>query len=339
MEQDIWNLRKLKEQNMKIRCLVTGSEGFIGSHLVEKLLEKGYQVRAFVLYNSFSNIGWLSNIKDNNLEIYFGDIKEYQSVLKAMNSVNYVFHLAALISIPYSYSNPEGYVDTNVIGTFNVLEASRNQNNIERVIITSTSEVYGSALYTPMDEKHPMQAQSPYAASKISADRFAESYYKSYDLPVTIVRPFNTYGPRQSTRAIIPRIITQLINNPQEVKLGSLYPIRDFNYVADVVDAFVKISETTNTLGKEINISTGIGISIQELIETISKIMKIDYKLKEDVTRIRPEKSEVDRLIGDSSVLRDLTGWISKFDLEAGLKETILFYMNTKDIADEDYII
>lgn len=324
---------------MKIKYLVTGSEGFIGSHLVEKLLEKGYQVRAFVLYNSFSNIGWLSSIKDDNLEIYFGDIKDYHSVFKAMDEVTHVYHLAALISIPYSYSNPAGYIDTNVIGTFNVLEGSRNQTNIKRVFITSTSEVYGSAIYIPMDEKHPMQAQSPYAASKISADRFAESYYKSFDVPVTIVRPFNTYGPRQSTRAIIPRIITQLLNNPQEVKLGSLFPIRDFNYVADVVDAFVKISETPKTIGKEINISTGIGISIQELIETISNIMKIEYKLKEDVTRIRPEKSEVDRLIGDSSLLRDLTGWTSEFDLEAGLKETVLFYMNTQNIADEDYIL
>lgn len=320
-------------------ALVTGSEGFIGSHLVEGLINDGYRVRAFIQYNSPFSRGWLNGKVHPNLDFYFGDIRDYQSVFKSLSKINVVFHLASLISIPYSYESPESYIDTNIRGAFNVLESTRHIIGIERVIITSTSEVYGSAQFVPMNESHPLQAQSPYAATKIAADKLAESYFKSFNTPVTIVRPFNTYGPRQSTRAIIPRIITQLLNNPQEVKLGSLYPIRDFNYVADVVDAFVKISETPKTIGKEINISTGIGISIQELIETISKIMQIDFKLKEDVSRIRPEKSEVDRLIGDSSLLRDLTGWNSKFDLKRGLKETVLFYMNTQDIADEDYII
>lgn len=318
--------------------LVTGAEGFIASHLVELLLNQGHRVKAFVMYNFSSSTGWLSHIKNPNLSFYFGDIRDYQSIMNSLIEVDVVFHLAALISIPYSYDNVIGYLGVNTIGTYNILEAVKNSKNIKRLFVTSTSEVYGSAKYVPMDEYHPLQAQSPYSASKIAADKLAESYYKSFGTPVTIIRPFNTYGPRQSTRAIIPRIITQLLNNPEEVKLGSLYPVRDFNYVADVVDAFVKISESPNTIGKEINVSTGIGISIQELVEKISKIMKIDYKIKEDVTRIRPENSEVDRLIGDSSLLRELTGWNSKFDFEAGLKETVLFYVNSKNIADEDYI-
>jgi NAD dependent epimerase/dehydratase len=319
-------------------ALVTGSEGFIGSHLVEGLINNGYRVRAFVHYNSLFSRGWLNGKVHSNLDFYFGDIRDYHSVFNSLTGINVVFHLASLISIPYSYDSPESYIDTNIKGAFNVLESARQITGIERVIITSTSEVYGSAQFVPMNESHPLQAQSPYSATKIAADKIAESYYKSFNTPVTIVRPFNAYGPRQSTRAIIPRIITQLMKNPKDVKLGSLYTIRDFNFVTDVVDAFLRISENSKSIGKEINISTGIGISIHELLELISNILGIEYRLTEDKSRIRPEKSEVDRLIGDSTLLREMTGWVPKYDLLSGLKETIQFYTNSEIVADEDYI-
>lgn len=218
---------------MKKRVLVTGAEGFIGSHLVEKLLIEGHYVRAFVLYNSFSDIGWLKGLNNSELEIYFGDIRDKSSLRSALEGIDVVYHLAALISIPYSYENPEGYVTTNTIGTLNLLEEARYVK-LNHIFITSTSEVYGSAIKIPIDESHPLQAQSPYSASKIAADKLAESYFKTFNLPITIIRPFNTYGPRQSTRAIIPRIISQLKSNPSSVRLGSLYPVRDFNYVKDI---------------------------------------------------------------------------------------------------------
>jgi NAD dependent epimerase/dehydratase len=318
------------------KILVTGSEGFIGSHLVERLVKDGFYVRAFIQYNFKSDKGWLKNIKSENLEFFFGDIRDYDSVLLSFKEVDIVFHLAALISIPHSYDTPAGYIDTNIKGTFNILEASR-KFRIHKILITSTSEVYGTAIYVPMDERHPMQAQSPYSATKISADRLAESYYKSFGLPVTIVRPFNTYGPRQSTRAIIPRVITQLLRNPQHVRLGSLVPIRDFNFVEDVVDAFISIFNTDSTIGQEINIATGVGFSIADTIETIANEMGLSYNIIEDIDRVRPELSEVDRLIGDASKLRNLTGWAPNHSFISGLKKTIDFYRNNY-VEMDDYI-
>jgi NAD dependent epimerase/dehydratase len=316
--------------------LVTGSEGFIGSHLVEKLINDGYKVRAFIQYNFKSDKGWLNNLKNDNLDFFFGDIRDLDSVLLSLKDVDSVFHLAALISIPYSYDSPIGYINTNVIGTYNILEASR-KNSIKKIIITSTSEVYGSAKYVPMDEGHPLQAQSPYSASKIAADRLAESYYKSFRLPVTIVRPFNTFGPRQSTRAVIPRIITQLLNNPSEVKLGSLSPIRDFNFVEDVVDAFIAIYKSDSSIGQEVNIATGKGISVGELIELIAKELGISFNVLLDEARVRPELSEVDRLIGDASKLKELTGWYPKHSFLEALRKTIDFY-KSHNIEKDDYI-
>jgi NAD dependent epimerase/dehydratase len=318
------------------KILVTGSEGFIGSHLVEKLINDGYKVRAFIQYNFKSDKGWLNNLKNDNLDFFFGDIRDLDSVLLSLKDVDSVFHLAALISIPYSYDSPIGYINTNVIGTYNILEASR-KNSIKKIIITSTSEVYGSAKYVPMDEGHPLQAQSPYSASKIAADRLAESYYKSFRLPVTIVRPFNTFGPRQSTRAVIPRIITQLLNNPSEVKLGSLSPIRDFNFVEDVVDAFIAIYKSDSSIGQEVNIATGKGISVGELIELIAKELGISFNVLLDEARVRPELSEVDRLIGDASKLKELTGWYPKHSFLEALRKTIDFY-KSHNIEKDDYI-
>ena len=316
--------------------LVTGSEGFIGSHLVEKLINDGFKVRAFIQYNFKSDKGWLNNLKNDNLDFFFGDIRDLDSVLLSFKDVDSVFHLAALISIPYSYDSPIGYINTNIIGTYNILEASK-RSLIKKILVTSTSEVYGSAVYVPMDEGHPLQAQSPYSASKIAADRLAESYYKSYRLPVTIVRPFNTFGPRQSTRAVIPRIITQLLHNPSEVKLGSLSPIRDFNFVEDVVDAFIAIYKSDSSIGQEVNIATGKGISVGELIELIAKELGISFNVLLDEARVRPELSEVDRLIGDASKLKELTGWYPKHSFLEALRKTIDFY-KSHNIEKDDYI-
>jgi NAD dependent epimerase/dehydratase len=317
------------------KILVTGAEGFIGSHLVERLIKDGFYVKAFIQYNFKSDKGWLKHLKSDNLEFFYGDIRDYDSVILSFQEVDIVFHLAALISIPHSYDTPSGYIETNIKGTYNILEASK-KSKIERIMITSTSEVYGTAIYIPMDEGHPMQAQSPYSATKIAADRLAESYYKSFGLPVTIVRPFNTFGPRQSTRAIIPRIITQLLSNPQHVRLGSLLPIRDFNFVEDVVDAFISIFKTDSSIGQEINIATGIGISIAETIETIANELGLKYNINEDINRIRPKLSEVNRLIGDASKLRNLTGWAPKHSFVSGLRKTIDFYRNNFIEMDDD---
>ena len=319
-----------------MELLVTGSEGFIGSHLVERLLNDGHNVKAFVQYNSFSNRGWLNSIDDPKLEIFFGDIRDFQSVKTAMEGVTKIFHLAALISIPYSYDNSVGYIQTNIIGTYNILQAARELDQIQNVIITSTSEVYGSARFVPMTEEHPLQAQSPYSATKIAADRLSESYYKSYGLPVTIVRPFNTYGPRQSTRAVIPRIITQLLDNPSNVRLGSLSPVRDFNFVEDVVEAFVLISNTNEFIGKEINIATGHGVAISDLLSLISEEMDVEYSLNIDTARIRPKDSEVDRLVGSAELLQSITNWYPKTTLETGLRKTIDFYKKNRVESKND---
>jgi NAD dependent epimerase/dehydratase len=320
--------------------LVTGGAGFIGSHLVERLLELDYQVRVLVLYDSLSSIGWLESLKENpNLEIVFGDIRDYNCVYNLLQDVSIVYHLAALVSIPYSYKNPRSYVDTNIIGTINLLEAARNYaGKIERILITSTSEVYGSAVYTPMDELHPLQAQSPYSATKISADKIAISFYNSFDLPVTIVRPFNAYGPRQSTRAVIPRMISQLISNPKGLKLGNLTTIRDFNYVGDIVEAFLLITKSANTIGEEINVCSGNGIRIDEVLELLSDKLGISYKLKTQANRIRPVKSEVTTLIGDNSKIKKMVGWNPSTSLVDGLESTINFYLTSK-VADDDEIL
>jgi NAD dependent epimerase/dehydratase len=320
-----------------LKLLVTGSEGFIGSHLVERLIKEGHDVRAFVQYNSFSSKGWLNSIYSDNLEIFFGDIRDFQSVKSALDGVTKVFHLAALISIPYSYDNSVSYIQTNIIGTYNILQASKELGQIKNIIITSTSEVYGSAKFIPMTEEHPLQAQSPYSATKIAADKLSESYHRSFGLPITIIRPFNTYGPRQSTRAVIPRIITQLLENPNDVRLGSLTPIRDFNYVKDVVEAFVLISNSEDAIGKEINIATGIGATIQDVLSIISKQMGVNFNLGTDNSRIRPKESEVDRLIGSAELLKNITNWQPQTSLEDGLRETIDFYKKNR-VESDDYI-
>lgn len=307
------------------KVLVTGADGFIGSHLVEGLLEEGYCVRAFVYYNSFNSWGWLDTLSKparDQIEVFSGDIRDPNGVRKAMEDIEEVYHLAALIAIPFSYHSPDAYVDTNIKGTLNVLQAARVLET-NRILITSTSEVYGSARYVPIDEAHPLQGQSPYSATKIGADRLAESFYKSFALPVTIVRPFNTYGPRQSLRAVIPTIITQLLSGEKEIKLGMLTPTRDFNYVKDTVNGFMEIAKSEKTIGEEINIATekeiSIGCLANELINQINPHAKIIC----DDQRLRPEKSEVNRLLGSNKKIKELTSWRPEYSIEAGLKETI----------------
>ena len=307
------------------KVMVTGADGFIGSHLTEELVKKGYQVKAFTYYNSFGSNGWLDSLPEdikNEIEFFCGDIRDPNGVRTAMVGMEQVFHLAALIAIPFSYHSPDSYVDTNVKGTLNVLQAARDLET-RKLMITSTSEVYGTAQYVPIDEKHPFQAQSPYAATKIAADRLAESFYRSFDLPVTIVRPFNTYGPRQSARAVIPTIISQLIAGKKEIKLGALTPTRDFNYVKDTVAGFIAIAESEQTIGQEINIATGKEISIGDLAKEIIRQIDPAAKIICDDERIRPKKSEVNRLLGDNTKLLDLTNWRQAYSFEQGIYETI----------------
>lgn len=317
----------------EMKILVTGSGGFIGSHLTEELIKKGYQVKAFVHYNSFNNWGWLDTLHEDimeNAEIFQGDIRDPNGVEQAMKGVDAVFHLAALIAIPFSYHSPDTYVDTNIKGTLNVLQAARKMGT-KRVIVTSTSEVYGTAQYVPIDEKHPFQGQSPYSATKIGADRLAESFYRSFGLPVTIVRPFNTYGPRQSARAVIPTIITQLLTGKTEIKLGSLTPTRDFNYVKDTVNGFISIYESDKTVGEEINIATQREISIGELAAELIRQINPKAKIVCDEERLRPEKSEVDRILGCNEKIIRLTDWRPQYFLEEGLRETIAFLEGNMD--------
>lgn len=307
------------------KVLVTGADGFIGSHLTEALLEKGYDVKAFVYYNSFNNWGWLDTLpkeKLSQIEIFSGDVRDPNGVREAMKGIDGVFHLAALIAIPFSYHSPDSYVDTNIKGTLNVLQAARDLGT-ERIMVTSTSEVYGTAQYVPIDEKHPYQGQSPYSATKIGADRLAESFYRSFDLPVSIVRPFNTYGPRQSARAIIPTIITQLLAGKEEIKLGSLTPTRDFNFVKDTAAGFIAIAESDKTIGQEINIATQQEISMGDLANELIRQINPNAKIVCDEQRLRPEKSEVNRLLGANAKIKELTDWTQKYTLEQGLKETI----------------
>ena len=315
------------------KVLVTGADGFIGSHLVETLLEEGYEVRAFVLYNSFNTWGWLDSFpkeKLDKIEIFTGDVRDPNAVRQAAKGVDAIFHLAALIAIPYSYYAPDAYVDTNIKGTLNVLQAARDLG-IERVLVTSTSEVYGTAQYVPIDEKHPYQGQSPYSATKIGADRIAESFYRSFELPVTIVRPFNTFGPRQSARAVIPTIITQLLSGKTEIKLGSLEPTRDFNYVKDTAMGFIEIYRSDKTIGQEINIATQKEISIGQLAEELIRQINPEAKIICDEQRLRPTKSEVERLLGSNEKIKALTNWEPQYTFEEGLAETIAFLKENLD--------
>ncbi|MGL4731443.1 MAG: NAD-dependent 4,6-dehydratase LegB [Clostridium sp.] len=312
------------------KVVVTGSEGFIGSHLTERLVELGAEVTALVQYNSFNNWGWLDTFDKkilNNINVVTGDIREYDNMKRLIKGNDVVFHLAALIAIPYSYLSPMAYVRTNVEGTTNVLEACRDYD-IEKVIHTSTSETYGTALYVPIDEKHPMQGQSPYSASKIAADKMAESYYKSFNTPIATIRPFNTYGPRQSARAVIPTIISQILAGKREIKLGSLTPTRDFNYVKDTAEAFIKIAESDKTVGEVINAGSNYEITIGDLVKKIINIIGEDVKILCDDERIRPEKSEVNRLWADNKKIIELTDWKPNYTLDQGLEETINWIKN-----------
>lgn len=313
--------------------LVTGADGFIGSHLVEELVKNGEKVRAFCYYNSFNSWGWVDTFDKEimkNVEVFMGDVRDPNGVKTAMKGCNKVFHLAALIAIPYSYHSPDSYVDTNVKGTLNILQAARDLN-IDRLLVTSTSEVYGTAQYVPIDEKHPYQGQSPYSATKIGADRLAESFYRSFNTPITIVRPFNTFGPRQSARAIIPTIIMQLLSGASEIKLGSLTPTRDFNYVKDTVNGFVEISKHDNTIGQEINIATQKEISMEDTAKTIINLINPKAKIICDEERLRPVNSEVNRLLGSNEKIKQYTGWKPKYTFEEGISETIEWFKNNLD--------
>ena len=307
------------------KVLVTGADGFIGSHLTESLLEKGYEVKAFSYYNSFNTWGWLDTLPKEKLEaieVFTGDIRDPNGVRTAMKGVDAVFHLAALIAIPFSYHSPDSYVDTNIKGTLNVLQAGRDLE-LERILVTSTSEVYGTAQYVPIDEHHPYQGQSPYSATKIGADRLAESFYRSFDMPVSIVRPFNTFGPRQSARAVIPTIISQLLAGKEEIKLGALTPTRDFNYVKDTAAGFIAIAESDKTIGQEINIATQQEISIGDLAKEIISQINPKARIVCEEERLRPEKSEVNRLLGSNEKLKRLTDWKQQYTFAQGIEETI----------------
>lgn len=320
------------------KVLVTGADGFIGSHLTEMLLERGYDVRAFVYYNSFNRWGWLDTFpkeKLDQIEIFTGDVRDPNGVYESMRGVEEVFHLAALIAIPFSYHSPDSYVDTNIKGTLNVLQAARKLGT-SRVLITSTSEVYGTARYVPIDEAHPYQGQSPYSATKIGADRLAESFYRSFGTPLTIVRPFNTYGPRQSARAVIPTIITQLLSGKKEIRLGSLTPTRDFNYVKDTVNGFLEISRSEKTIGEEINVATQHEISIGELAEEIIRQINPEARIVCEEQRLRPTNSEVNRLLGSNKKIMELTSWRPQYTLSEGIAETIDWLKDNMDFYKPD---
>ena len=307
------------------KVLVTGAEGFIGSHLTERLVELGADVTALVQYNSFNDWGWIDTFDKNvldSIKVETGDIRELDGMNRIIKGQEVVFHLAALIAIPYSYLSPMAYVRTNVEGTVNVLEACRN-HDVKKIIHTSTSETYGTALYVPIDEKHPMQGQSPYSASKIGADKMAESFYRSFNMPIATLRPFNTYGPRQSARAVIPTIISQILAGKKEIKLGSLTPTRDFNFVKDTAEAFVKVAESDKTIGEVINAGSNYEISIGDTVKKIIDIIGKDVKILCDEERIRPEKSEVNRLWADNTKIKELTEWAPKYSIDEGLAETV----------------
>jgi NAD dependent epimerase/dehydratase len=314
------------------KVLVTGADGFIGSHLCELLVRRGYNVLALSQYNSFNNWGWIEDIEcKNQLEIVSGDVRDSFFCNEITKDIDIIFHLAALIAIPYSYVAPESYIDTNIRGTLNICQAARD-NNCEKIIVTSTSEVYGTAQYVPMDENHPTQPQSPYSASKIGADAIAMSFYNSFDLPVSIARPFNTYGPRQSARAVIPAIITQIASGVKEIELGDLSPTRDFNYVEDICNGFVSIAESKKTIGEVINIGSNKEISIGDTLRMINEIMGEDVSFITDKRRIRPKKSEVYRLWCDNKKISSLTNFESKVEIKEGLTKTINWFSNPENL-------
>ncbi len=318
---------------VKQQVLVTGADGFIGSHLTEALLDKGYKVRALAQYNSFNNWGWLEDIAPRDgLEIVCGDVRDPDFCRELCRGIDTVYHLAALIAIPYSYVAPDSYVDTNIKGTLNMCQAARDAA-CSRIVVTSTSEVYGTARYVPIDEKHPRQPQSPYSATKIGADAIAQSFYNAFDLPVVTARPFNTYGPRQSARAIIPTIITQIAAGREKIRLGDLSPTRDFNYVADTAAGFIALGETEGIEGRDINIATGREVSMAETLATIARLMGREVEEVVDQERLRPAKSEVNRLLGDNSLITSLTSWRPSHSLEEGLQKTIDWFVKPENLA------
>lgn len=321
------------------KILVTGADGFIGSHLTEALVRQGYDVRPFVLYNSFNSWGWLDSAPSdirNELDVFAGDIRDPHGVRTAMVGCDAVLHLAALIAIPYSYHSPDTYVDTNIKGTLNVLQAARDMN-VSRVIHTSTSEVYGTARFVPITEEHPLQGQSPYSASKIGADQIAYSFYASFGTPVVIARPFNTYGPRQSARAVIPTVIAQIANGARSIKLGAVHPTRDFNYVADTVNAFLAALKSDQGLGEVVNFGSNYEVSILDTVNLIAEVMGVQVTIETDEIRLRPEKSEVERLWADNTKALQLFGWRPEFGgrdgLRRGLLETAQWFMDPTNLA------
>jgi len=319
-----------------LKALVTGAGGFIGSHLAEHLVQKNFEVKAFVRYNSRNNWGWLeeSPYKDK-IEVYTGDIRDFDSVKDAMKGIDVVFHLAALIGIPYSYVSPLAYIRTNVEGTYNVLQAARELKT-QKVIHTSTSEIYGTAQYVPIDEKHPINPQSPYAATKSGADQLALTFYRSFGLPVSVIRPFNTFGPRQSARAVIPTIISQLLARKKSIKLGNLEATRDMNYVLNTCEGFCQVGLHESSTGEVINLGSNREISIKDLAQLIADLMSKELEIEIDDRRIRPEKSEVERLLCDSSKAKELTGWEPRHTLEEGLEETIAWLKNHMEYYKPD---
>ncbi len=318
------------DQNKPV--LVTGADGFIGSHLTELLLSEGYRVRALAQYNSFNFLGWLEGIDNANLEVISGDVRDPHFCQHICQGIGTAFHLAALIAIPYSYVAPDSYVDTNVKGTLNMVQAARDCQ-LDRIIVTSTSEVYGTAQYVPIDERHPRQPQSPYSATKIGADAIAMSFYNAFETPVVIARPFNTYGPRQSARAIIPTIITQIANGARSIKVGDLSPTRDFNFVTDTCRGFLALANAAGIEGRDINIATGCEVTMRETLELIAKLMHADVTYEVDPQRLRPSKSEVRRLLGDNSLIESLTDWRPKVSLTQGLEKTIAWFTNPDNLA------
>lgn len=314
------------------KVLVTGADGFIGSHLTQALLDEGCEVRALCLYNSFGTLGWLEGFSHPNLETVLGDVRDPDLCREICCGVDTVFHLAALIAIPYSYIAPDSYVDTNIRGTLNMLQGAKAAG-VDRIIVTSTSEVYGTALIVPITESHPRQPQSPYSATKIGADALALSFHAAFELPVVLARPFNTYGPRQSARAIIPTIITQIASGRREIKVGDLTPTRDFNYVTDTAAGFIALAKAKGVEGREINIATGTEVTMQQTLETIADLMGADVTWVTDPERIRPSASEVRRLCGDSTLMRQLTGWSPRYNLREGLAKTIEWFTNPANLA------
>lgn len=328
----------------RLKVLVTGADGFIGSHLVEKLLEDGHEVKAMVHYNAFHSRGWLDTLPSDKLkqiEIIAGDVRDPHGMKAAMKGAEVVHHLAALIGIPYSYHSPDSYIDTNVKGTLNVLQSARDCD-VQRLLVTSTSEVYGSAQTLPMEESHPLHAQSPYAASKTGADALALSFHRSFGLPLTIVRPFNTYGPRQSARAVIPAIIIQLLSGKRGISLGSVHPVRDWVYVSDVANAFALLADSPAAVGQEVNVATGHSLSVGQLAERLIQMLNLEAVLSTDQQRLRPSASEVERLQGSAAKLQSLTGWAPSVSLEEGLQRTIDWFSepeNRKSYKADEYAV